>query len=313
MRPATWLAERFGLPGPAAVTGPVDRGELGQVWRLTTAGRSYAVKETFAPLDGEQVAAAYRLQRAATAAGVVTPEQLLTIDGEPAARAENEMLRVYAWTELAPADRGLDPAAVGRTLATLHRVGTEVAPATAGEVDGWYREPVGRPRWERLSAELEAARAPFAADLAALVDDLVANEAVMRPPSDIIVGHRDLWADNVRAGADGALVVIDWDNCGPTSAIGELAMVLVEFAATAERVRDLAEAYAEAGGPARIDSLADFTMPMAVLGHLVELGARQWLAAGDPLARRRAADRVAEFTHDPFGCHQAQSLLSALT
>jgi hypothetical protein len=107
-------------------------------------------------------------------------------------------------------------------------------------------------------------------------------------------------------------VVIDWDNCGPASAPGELAMELAEFGSTAERAHDIYAAYVAAGGPARITGVGDFTMPIAVLHHLVELGARQWLAAAGEVARHRAAERVREFTDDPLGPEQVRGLLAAV-
>ena len=134
----------------------------------------------------------------------------------------------------------------------------------------------------------------------------------MEEPRDLIMCHRDLWADNLRADADGTPVVIDWDNCGPAPMAGELAMVLVEFGSTPDRARDLYAAYVDAGGPARITGPSDFTMPIAVLHHIVEIGARQWLAASGDLARRRAAGRVTEFTDDPLLLADVERLLDAI-
>jgi len=53
-------------------------------------------------------------------------------------------------------------------------------------------------------------------------------------------------------------------------------------------------------------------MPVAVLHHLVELGARQWLAASGELARRRAAGRVTEFTDGPLLLADIDLLLDAV-
>jgi hypothetical protein len=53
-------------------------------------------------------------------------------------------------------------------------------------------------------------------------------------------------------------------------------------------------------------------MPIAVLHHLVEIGARQWLAASGDVARRRAADRVTEFTDDPLLIADVERLLAAI-
>ena len=308
MRSAEWLAEQFGLARPATLVGPVDRGFQGQVWRLTCGARTYAVKEALVPLDHDQVLAAYALQQRAEAAGVVAPRHLLTVAGDPAVYVDGETLRVFEWLELAPPDRDLDPAGLGRLLARMHTVG---GPTTRA-VDPWFVGPVGRDRWVELVAELRLAGAPFATTLGALVDELAASESILEAPRDLIVCHRDLWADNLRSGADGSPVVIDWDNCGPAPMAGELAMVLVEFGTTPTRARDLHAAYLAAGGPARITGPGDFTMPLAVLHHIVEIGAHQWLAASGDLARRRAADRVTEFTDDPLLLADVDRLLDAL-
>jgi hypothetical protein len=89
-------------------------------------------------------------------------------------------------------------------------------------------------------------------------------------------------------------------------------MVLAEFGTSVSRAADLHAAYREAGGPARLTGIGDFTMPLAVLHHLVELAARQWLAASGDQARGRAAVRVTEFTDDPFHLADARRLLAAV-
>ena len=308
MKTAEWFAEQFGLDGAAVLSGPVDRGFQGQVWRLTCGARAYAVKEALVPLDHDQVVAAYTLQQRAEAAGVRAPRQLLTVTGDPAVYDDGETLRVFDWVDLAAPDRGLEATALGRLLAALHTAG---GPTTEA-VDPWFVEPVGRDHWVELIAELRLAGAPFATTLDSLVDELAGSEAILEPPRDVIVCHRDLWADNLRAGADGSPVVIDWDNCGPAPMAGELAMVLVEFGSTPARARDLYAAYVGAGGPARITGRGDFTMPIAVLHHIVEIGARQWLAASGDVARRRAAGRVTEFTDDPLLLADVERLLAAV-
>lgn len=306
---AGWLADQFGLSQPARLEGPVDRGYQGQVWRLVSAGGRYAVKQADVPLDHDQIAAAYHLQGRAMAHGVRAPRQLLTRSGELSASDDGETVRVFEWVELAAPDRGLDAASVGRMLAALHQAG---GPATRG-VDPWFVEPVTRDRWQTLIADLRLAGAPFVDDLEGSVPELVAAAAVLEAPRDVIVCHRDLWADNVRRSDDGSPVVIDWDNCGPASAVGELAMMLAEFGTSASRARDLVTAYRQSGGPARLTRIGDFTMPIAVLHHLVELGASQWLAAADDEARRVAEGRVREFTEDPFGLDQVREILDSIS
>lgn len=178
MRPAAWFVDRFGLPAPAHLDGPVDQGYQGRVWRLQCGDGTYAVKETFAPLDDTQVALAYELQTRAAGFGVTAPRQLLTLDGDPAAHDGDETLRLYEWIELGPPDRELDPSANGRLLAGLHRAGGP----SDDPVDPWYVEPVGRDRWVELLTELELAGAPFAPELAHRLPSLLESESIMVPP-----------------------------------------------------------------------------------------------------------------------------------
>ena len=305
---AAWLAEQFGLPLPARLEGPVDRGYQGQVWRVVCADRRYAVKQADVSLDHDQMAAAYDLQTRAMARGVRAPRQLLTTSGDLSAARDGETVRVFEWVELAAPDRELDATSIGRMMAALHQAG---GPANR-EVDAWYQQPVTRERWRALITDLRLAGAPFVDDLEASIPDMIAATAVIEAPRDVIVCHRDLWADNVRRGCDGLPVVIDWDNCGPASAVGELAMALGEFGTSASRARELVSAYREAGGPARLTGPGDFSMPLAILHHLVELGVTQWLTAADDEARQVSEGRVREFTDDPFGLDQIQEILVAI-
>ena len=103
---------------------------------------------------------------------------------------------------------------------------------------------------------------PFADELDALVPELVAIETYLgRPPRELRTCHRDLWADNVRRTCDGGLCVFDFDNAGLADPSQELALLLVEYAAgDPRRASVIREAYAEAGGPGRVqgpDGLRD--------------------------------------------------------
>src|SRR5205814_1149682 len=92
--------------------------------------------------------------------------------------------------------------------------------------------------------------------------------------------HRDLWADNVRRRRDGGLCVFDFDDAGLADPSQELALILVEYCGT-DRARASAvrAAYADAGGPGRVDGPRDFAMPIAQLHHILAEGCRRWLAA----------------------------------
>jgi aminoglycoside phosphotransferase (APT) family kinase protein len=95
--------------------------------------------------------------------------------------------------------------------------------------------------------------------------------------------------------------VIDWENSGPADPAYELGCVLFEFGrGDPARARALLDAYREAGGPARVSRLRDFSMLICQLGHITEHGAEAWLAAAPgSLARDEAAGWVRELIDDP--------------
>ena len=144
-------------------------------------------------------------------------------------------VRLHGWVDLHDADPNLDAVEVGQFVAALHRVDF----AGSIGVDPWYTEPVGAARWA----------------------ELVALEAYLgRPPRDLRTCHRDLWADNVRRARPGGLCVFDFDNAGLADPSQELAVVLVEYGAEPGRAGLIRAAYAEAGGPGRVEDPADFAM-----------------------------------------------------
>lgn len=311
---AAAIAERYGLGGPATLTGPVDRGELGEIWRLETGRGRFAVK---VPFDG--LAPAELLEPAAFAdavadAGVMTPRVLRGRDGSLVQSVAGHQVAVLEWLDLLPENAALDPGEVGRLVAGIHRV-----PFTGSRAsNGWSRDPVGAERWWELVAACRAANAPFTEPIADVVDELVALEAFLDPlPADRTC-HKDLWADNLRALRGGGLCVFDWDNCGPASQSEELAMVLFEFGrGDAARHRALHDAYRDAGGPGRVESRRAFTMLIAQIGHLGEYQIRLWLAAAPGSAEReRARDAVEEFLgvppHHPLDRRAVDAMLDAL-
>ena len=214
---------------------------------------------------------------------------------------------VLSWVGLLGPDRGLDPVALGRLLARLHRV--EYA-GTRG-LHPWYSEPVGADAWRDLDGALRRGRAPFADEIAALVPELVGLEALLgRRPRTVRTSHRDLWADNLRATAGGELSLIDFDDAGLADPAQELALILVEFAdRDPARALLIREAYAEAGGPGRILGPTDFAMPIAALCHILETGCRQWLAATTDDERADNEGWVREFLERPLCCDAIECLL----
>lgn len=224
-------ARRFGLGRPASARlseGPVARGRQGHVWRLRADGGLWAVKVPFQPSNEDSVRPAAAFQEAACTAGVPAPRVVRTVEGDVLATVSGHQIRLYEWVDLLPSSLDLDPATVGRVAATIH----QVVPPLRSEapVDPWYYEPVGAEGWDRLVRKLFNAGAPFAADLAALRDELVALESWLEPPAGITMCHRDLWADNFLPTPDGGVCVIDWENSGAGDPCHELACLLFEFA-----------------------------------------------------------------------------------
>jgi aminoglycoside phosphotransferase (APT) family kinase protein len=306
------IAAAYGLGAGARLEGPVARGEQGRVWRITTDQGAFAVKEAFeafAEPDPEAVRRHAAFQRFARAAGVPAPDVLEPESG-PLLWVDGAQVRVYTWVDLCERDTMLDPEQVGRLVAALHRVRM---PAE-GAVHWWYTEPVGRAQWEELLAASVRARAPYAGRLSELLDDLVTAETVIGPVAPVQTCHLDLWAENLRPTPDGGLCLIDWENAGPGDPAGELAQVLFEFGRPdPARAVALNAAYADAGGPARLRSRADFGMVAAQLGHILRMHVRAYLdAAGDDARRRHALRGVDETLDAPLTLAGVDALLHAV-
>ena len=152
------IAARYELGGAAELVGPVARGEVGQVWRLTTSRGAWAVKEPFARPVSRRGRGRRNFQDAARAAGVPMPAVVRTATGDVLCELESATIRVYEWVELMVREARLDPQAVARVVASLHAVDYI---GTNG-VDPWYTDPVGAGSWDDLVQRLHAAGAPFA-------------------------------------------------------------------------------------------------------------------------------------------------------
>jgi len=306
------IASSFDL-GDDAVIGPsAARGEQGQVWRLTSSRGTFAVKELFGAWTEDEVRVAADYQDAVTAAGVHVPQIVRTTDGDVLLDGgeDRPMIRVYAWTDLRDPDPLLDPAAVGRTVAALHRVHrTDTAP-----VHPWYTEPVGAARWDELRDAAMAEGAPFAADLVAARDEMVALEGLRSEPANVQLCHSDLWADNLRSTPDGVPCVIDWENTGSADPAQELGLVLYEFGgADSARVRAVYDGYIAAGGPYRVTTRGDFWMVAAQLMHINERAVELWVApdATDD-QRRHYAALFGEYVARPLTLGLIDSMLAAI-
>jgi Ser/Thr protein kinase RdoA (MazF antagonist) len=306
---AELIGAEYELGGGATMSGPVARGELGQIWRLDSSRGSFAVKEWFEDIPENELLEGAAFQEAAGVADVPCPRILRRRDGSLLLALAGTMTAVYGWVDIGERDPMIDPAAVGALVAKLHRV------TFAGRepTDPWYTDPIGAERWDELIQELRQRGAPFAERLAAYRDELVALEALIVPPASVRTCHRDLWADNLRATPGGELCLIDWDNAGDADPNGELALILFEYCrGDAGRARSLHDAYREAGGPGRVRAASDFSMPIAQLSHIGERACRLWLDATNDLDRARAASLADEFTGDALTRQVVMEVLAAV-
>ena len=290
--------------------GPVASGRLGSILRLDTDSGSWAIKPVgdIPDEDLAELLEGAAFQEAALAAGVPTPAVRRTRAGEHIAECGGVRVRLHAWVDLHDPDASLDPLEVGRLVAGLHRVDF----AGVIGLDPWYTEPVGAARWSELVSVLRARHAPFADELDALVPELVAMEAHLGGlPRDLRTCHRDLWADNVRRARDGGLCVFDFDNAGLADPSQELALILVEYCtADPRRARVIRAAYAEAGGPGRVEDATDFAMSIAQLSHILAEGCRRWLTATTDDERADNEGWVREFVDRPLTRTVIEALLA---
>ena len=302
------IAAAYALGEALDFVGPVDRGELGEVWRLTSTTGSWAVKISYADLPDGAAEIPARLQTLARQRGVPAPPVRLTPAGQYWVRIGDTVVRVYGWVDLLRMNRDLDPVLVGQTVAALHRT---VLPAS-GPSHWWYTQPVGAAGWDELLTRARRQRAPFTDQLAGLRDQLNGLESLLQPVDPVQICHLDLWADNVRATPDGGLCIIDWDNAGPGDPSRELALVLFEFGhGRPDRIAALYAAYQAAGGPGRVRTEADFSMLIAQLHHIGELHLRRWLQPRlDDAERARALAHIHEFLDDPLDRDVLSGILS---
>jgi Ser/Thr protein kinase RdoA (MazF antagonist) len=309
---AQTVADAFGLGRAVSLSEPVARGEIGEVRRLETDHGAYAVKQAFEPLTPEEVAELEdtgSFHRACWDAGIPTPEPVRSVAGGFVAQLGLEHVLAYSWVDLVDPDTSLDPAAVGRLVASLHAVRRPVH----GPVHEWFEAPIGRREWKGVLKASRAAGAPYAGRLAELLPALLEVETILTPMTAVQTCHLDLWSDNLRRTSTGDLCVIDFENAGAADPSRELAMVLVEFGRhDTGRLRLLYDAYHEAGGPGRITGRDSFAMTVAQLHHIGHRHLTMWVAARDPEARARSHAGVQEFLGGPLLLTDVDRILEVL-
>ncbi|GAA3217141.1 phosphotransferase enzyme family protein [Dactylosporangium siamense] len=253
------LAERardaYGWQGDVVLTaGP--RGALGQIWRVNG---TLALKELFRnPPSEAAIRAELRFCALASAAGVRLPQSHPDRAGRYLHETpDGTWLRLYDWIDLSPVDpaAAATPHDLGALLARLHRC----APRARPDGDTWYEAVPAAERWHAHSERLGSIEAALP-DLCAAVTPA--------DPAGLLVCHRDLHPENVLAGPDGGLVVVDWDLLGPAAPERELARFLFDWccagpALDLDAMHTLYTTYIREGGPGRLTGPADFTLLLA--------------------------------------------------
>jgi hypothetical protein len=294
---AAAVAAAYNLGQPTAAPVAAARGEQGVIWRIDTSAGCWAAKQLLLGADEDDAARDVAFQHAALVSGLSLPPPRLTRSGRvvlPAAQAGwDSDVRVYQWADLAeePPVTGAD---IGAVLAALHRVpgqGPGLQPA-----DLWFSEPSGESALAALQPAADRAGEPWADMLGRRLNELSEAESVIRPPDLALLRtcHRDVNLENVRRAAlGGGLVVLDWENSGPAEPARELAAALADLAADAgqQAAADAWAGYRAASGPARLTRPADFTMAVAVQGHLLQFYGLRALDPGENADTRARARR----------------------
>jgi len=304
------ITRAFGFGTPVREMIMVARGEQGRIWRLDTDTGVFAIKELIIRQLPADAAADVAYQEAVLAIGAVPmPRPIRTVAGQVLVDVAGHQVRAYEWVDLLATDTGLDPAVIGATLATIHKV--HYAPARPPI--GWYTEPLGAPRWTELLDAAIAADAPFAEALDAEIIELLRLEALMEPPAKLQSCHRDLWADNILPTPAGGVYVIDWENCGLADPAQELPMAMIDFAfGDQRRLAELYLCYVEAGGPGRVTGYGSFTMVIAQFSHFWELAITTYLSTSAAEVKGHSLDRIAELLNLQLRIEHLEEMLDTI-
>ncbi|MFC9508288.1 phosphotransferase enzyme family protein [Streptomyces sp. NPDC057002] len=275
------IAELYSLgTGPWTMT-PVTRGALGQIWRLSGNGSSWAVKELLFGCDEAQVRREAALRDSAERLGIASPRLHADRHGAYVSRLDSpggaSWVKLYDWVDGTRADAS-DPDVLdwfGRTMALLHQAG-EGAVDTPGD---WYERCPDDAEWEDVLKKVRDAGRPWSDELGGFIATsapALAHWVTPSAPRGLVTSHLDLQPQNVLVGPEGP-VLLDWDNAGPVSAEREFARAVHVWAGgnavDIESARRLARAYRGAGGPAVITGPESFSMLFATALNYVHVQA----------------------------------------
>lgn len=278
---ADLIAETYALgAGPWTMT-PVTRGALGQIWKLSGNGSSWAVKELLFGCDEDQVRREAALREASEKLGIASPRLMPNREGAHVSHlpppSDGSHVKLYDWIDGTPADTS-DPDVLdwfGRTMALLHRAGE----GESRMPSSWYERCPQDAEWQELHAKVRRAGLPWADELDRFIGTSareLAHWVTPSDPDDLVTSHLDLQPQNVLVGPDGP-VLLDWDNAGSASAERELARALFVWSGgnegNVEAGVRVARAYRSAGGRAVVRGPQSFSMLFATALNYVQVQA----------------------------------------
>jgi hypothetical protein len=266
-----FIAETYALEAGPWTTTPVTRGALGQIWKLSGNGSSWAIKELLFGCDEAQVGREAALRQAAENLGIASPRLIPDRNGSYVSRLPpafgGSCIKLYDWIDGTTADAS-DPDIldwVGRAMALLHQAGegTREAP------NSWYEQCPRDADWKDLQQKTDQAGLPWSQALGQFIANSAAELAQWVTPAGphgLVTSHLDLQPQNVLVGVNGP-VLLDWDNAGPVSAERELARAVYVWAGhnhtDLDSARRFVRSYRSAGGPAAIKGPQSFSMLFA--------------------------------------------------
>ncbi|MFF7275238.1 aminoglycoside phosphotransferase family protein [Streptomyces griseorubiginosus] len=300
-----FIADAYALGAGTWTLTPVARGALGQIWKLSGNGTSWAVKELLFQEGEPDAGAEAALRDAAEPLGISAPRLMPDRTGAHVVRLpEGSWVKLYDWVDGTGADPS-DPEILswcGRTLALLHQAGQ----GTGGTPGGWYEECPRDADWAALLDKVGRAGLSWAEELGRFVATTAAelgHHVSPSAPGDVVTSHLDLRPQNVLVGPSGP-VLLDWDNAGPVSAERELARALYVWSGgndvDAGAARRLVRAYRDAGGRAVVKGVDAFSMLFATDLNYVHV---QAACAVDPTVTPEQRD---------FGSREAVAKLRSL-